>query len=235
MPVLAIIIILGMIFFLTLMIISMSFYEAGTFNDHNYPKYNFYENYISDLGRKYTFTGESNFISQTIFRIAMMFGTITLIALYIYFLIVFRKIKEKKLGTAASIIGLIASFFCVSVAFTSFDLFVILHRICTIIFGFFILVSNIILFFVLFKIEKYPANYRAFFIITNSILVFYILISLIIGFDAPYFQEVTKIVTQKFAICLNFIGLGLQAYGLHKSLDFQNKKLKNNLSHNKIY
>jgi hypothetical membrane protein len=207
----------------------MSFYEAGNFVDYNFPRYSFYRNWISDLGRRYGFVGQTNFTSKILFQVGMMFGSFFLLTMYSHLFVTFKKITTSKIGFIGAILGLVSSLACISIAFTTFDLYKTPHRICTIIFGVFVLISNFMLIIVILKLNKYPTSYKIFFIISNMLLVFYILITAIFGFDAPYFQEVTKIVTQKIVVGLNFIALMVQAYGLNKIAINQKDDLKHDI------
>lgn len=80
------------------------------------------------------------------------------------------------------------------------------------------LIANILILVALFRIDIYPRKYGILFFICNIILFTYILAYLIIGFNAPYYQEVVKIVGQKLIIFINFLNLPVQLYILNKSL-----------------
>ena len=58
--------------FVILNIIAMFLYPSGTHRDNLSSGYSFTKNFLSDLGRSITFSGEINFLSSLIFNIAMI-------------------------------------------------------------------------------------------------------------------------------------------------------------------
>ncbi|NHJ49666.1 MAG: hypothetical protein FK733_17885 [Asgard group archaeon] len=224
MPIISIIIILGFTSFLAFMISGMVIYEGGNFIENDYPKYNFTRNYISDIGRDFTYTGELNTIPQLMFQLAMMAATVSIVSIYAFFIHLLRKFEEKnKLGITGSIFGFFSTIFCTSIAFVPYDTMVELHRLCVYFFGGLVLTANILHIITFFKIEDFPNKYRAIFIVCSTLLLVYIIIYSALGPDAPDLQEIVKIVAQKIVIGATFINLGVQAYGLNRGLNKYNR------------
>lgn len=122
---------MGFITFLSLMISGMLIYEVGKFHEPDLNRYNFIENYLSDLGRVYTYSGVLNNVSKTLFEVAMFVAAFMIIALYTFYFRIFRSIENKsKLGFAGSIVGLVSTLSCISVGLVSIDVHVTLHRVC---------------------------------------------------------------------------------------------------------
>jgi hypothetical protein len=215
----------GFFAFLSLMITGMLIYEGGNFHDNNLDRYSFIENYLSDLGRVYAYSGELNNISKTLFEVALFVAAFLIISLYTFYIRIFRNLENKnKIGIAGSIVGLASTLSCISVALVSFDVYVTLHRICAFALGILMLVANILILIGLLRIDAYPRIYGILFFITNLIVFTYILAYLVIGFNAPYYQEVVKIVGQKLIIFVNFLNLPIQLIVINKNLGITNGK-----------
>lgn len=205
------------------MISGMLIYEDGNFHDHNLDRYSFIENYLSDLGRVYTYSGELNNVSKTLFKVALFTAAFMIITLYTFYIKIFRNIENKsKVDFAGSIVGLASTLSCISVALVSFDAHATLHRICAFLLGILMLIANILILIALFRIDIYPRMYGILFFITNLIVFTYIFSYLIIGFKAPYYQEVVKIVGQKPIIFVNFLNLPIQLFVINKNLKTTN-------------
>ena len=63
---------LGLFIFLN--IISMLSYSGGTYLDNMNPGYSFTHNFLSDLGRTMSFSGEVNFLSAQLFNMSLILG-----------------------------------------------------------------------------------------------------------------------------------------------------------------
>ncbi|HUT80657.1 MAG TPA: hypothetical protein VMZ29_05570 [Candidatus Bathyarchaeia archaeon] len=215
--ILGIIITVGFTAFLSLIITAMIIYDGGNFDEPNLPKYSFYKNFISDLGRIYTFDGELNIVPRILFQVSVIFGGIAILTLYAFLIDIFRKEKRlKKIGITGASSGILSAIFCMMIAFLAFDIYNKLPVICMFIFGIFIMLANFILFFTIRKINEYPNFYKVLFIGCNFLLLVFIVINIAIEHDSPYWQEIVKIVGQKIVFAINIINLGLQVYGINK-------------------
>jgi hypothetical membrane protein len=206
------------------MIAGMITYDGGNFIENDYPRYSFSRNYLSDLGRDYTYTGELNTTPQILFQMAMFAATISIVSIYSFLIHSLRKLENRsKLGIAGSIFGLVSTIFCTSIAFIPYDTMVELHRLCVYFFGGFVLVANTIYIIAFYKIKEYPNKYCIIFIICSALLLSYIIIYSSMGMNPPVIQEITKIIGQKIVIGITFINLGIQAYGFNRGLSKYNK------------
>jgi hypothetical membrane protein len=206
------------------MIAGMAVYDGGNFIENDYPRYSFSRNYISDIGRDYTYTGELNTIPQILFQMAMFAATISIVSIYAFLIHSLKKLENiSKLGIAGSIFGLISTIFCISIAFIPYDTMVVLHRICVYFFGGSVLIANTMHIIAFYKIKEYPNKYVIIFIVCSALLFAYIIIYSAMGMDSPDIQEIVKIIGQKIVIGATFINLGIQAYGFNRGLSKYNK------------
>jgi hypothetical protein len=74
---------LGLIIFVSFTTIAILFYPGSTYLDPNSVGYNFFYNFLSDLGRTLTFNYENNFLSAFFFNNAMFICGILFIFFYI--------------------------------------------------------------------------------------------------------------------------------------------------------
>ena len=87
--------------FLFLNITSMLLYPGSTFRDHLTLGYSFTENFLSDLGRTLTFSGEINFLSSQLFNMSLVFAGGVFALFYLHVRKVFNSDKQKILATTA--------------------------------------------------------------------------------------------------------------------------------------
>lgn len=207
--------------FILLTIISSLTYKGGSrFNELN-PYYSFTENYLSELGANSTYSGYSNNIPKIFFDIAVIFGSAGLTIFYHNLPFLFKKSEKRihSLSIAASVIGILSSFMCMSVAFVPVDVFGLAHRICVYIFGCLVLPTQILFAIAIFLDKEYPNFYGWIYSLFSVVLAAYILMNIIIKYNAPYKQEVAKIVGQKIVILFNAINVIIQAYGTRRILN----------------
>jgi len=162
--------------------------------------YLFFKNFLSDLGRTKTHSGQLNFHSSLLFNMALTLGGITYILFYIFLKDLFPNKILAKLGSLLGICGAVSF---IGVAFTPADEFIVPHIMANeSIFRFFFL-STIIYSWLMYKSDLIDNKYLIGNIIFIVSLFAYILI-LSYG-PKPYepggleFQAVS----QKF-IMLNF-------------------------------
>ena len=211
---------LGIIFFFIFMTSSMIIYKGGNFNNPDFNQYSFYENYLSDLGRMYTFTGELNTIPRILLQIAVIFGSFIIFLLFYSSTKLFIKIPVKnKIGLSGSLIGFLSPIFCLFAGFFLFDIYPISHRAFFYVFGVLFLISNILILINMQLLKIYPKNYVFISIFCNFLLISYIVIYTIIGPNAPYIQEIIKIIGQKLIIPISIFNFLFQLFFLNRKKD----------------
>ncbi|MHA1154688.1 MAG: hypothetical protein ACTSQK_01155 [Candidatus Heimdallarchaeota archaeon] len=212
--------VIGSFLFVILLVIGMAFYQGGTRFNFDEPRFSFTDNYFSELGSVTSFSGESNIISRVFFAVAIVFGGSGLMIFYYNIPFLFRHSNKKihSISKAASIIGIVSSFACVTIAFVPVDVFTIAHRACVYIFALLVLPTQIILAITILLDTDYPNVFGWFFVAYGTILMAYIMLNAIMQFDNPYYQEVVLIIGQKIIIFLNAVNIGVQAAGSRKQL-----------------
>ncbi len=116
----------GFLFFL---IVSMLFYTGGTEFDPSANSYNFFTNFLSDLGFVTTFSGSSNIISSIFFAIAMFSIGLSCIPFMFSFYRQFcRETTARRKAVFAGIFGIVSGLGYIGVGLTPFDQVELLHN-----------------------------------------------------------------------------------------------------------
>jgi len=195
--------------FILFTIIGMFFYTGGTYNDSTTPSYSFFENFVSDIGRTVSHSGESNFIAFLCFSIAFFIVGISLVASFLAFPTFFRKDHFLKgISMIGSIFGIFTAFCFVGITFAPSDINPVGH--IFFVYGGFLsgLVPSILYTIIIFRKKEYPSRYAINFMIFAIILIGYVI--LLFGGPDNLVIQVTgqKIVLYSFAICLFIHGYG---------------------------
>ena len=114
---------LGIIFYITLIVIAILTYPGGTKDNASIVGYTFWGNTFSDLGRVTALNGDPNPISITLFSFAYGINAITMILFYLVFMHKFDvedlPAKTSKIG---SWFGIISSIALIGIIFTPADI-----------------------------------------------------------------------------------------------------------------
>ena len=94
-------------FFVILNIIAMLCYSGGTYLDHLNPGYSFAGNFLSDLGRTMSFSGEVNFLSSQLFNMALILSGGIFAAFYFRVHKVFAAENQHTLALIGSFFGVL--------------------------------------------------------------------------------------------------------------------------------
>ena len=224
----------SMIGFMFCVIVSMYLYKGGIYHmissdglpmcpgescvdeGHLTDGYLFFKNFLSDLGRTQTHSGQLNFHSSLLFNMALSLGGVTYILFYIFLKNLFPNKILAKIGSFFGICGAISF---IGVAFTPADKFIVPHIIANeYIFRFFFL-STIIYSWLMYKTDLIDNKYLIGNIIFILSLFSYILI-LAYG-PKPYepggleFQAVS----QKFIMLNFFISIVSQTMAYNKLIE----------------
>ena len=205
----------SMIIFVLLNITAMFMYAGGNINDHNQEGYSFIRNFFSDLGRRYSFSGESNLISCLLFN-----SSLTIIGLT--FMILFYKVrsifsKNTTLILLATFFGVYSGFSYIGVGFTPADLYLEAH----IFFAHWafraLFAASILYSILIFQTEGFENRYAYAFIVFGFMVFFYVLYSEVV-LDDPRINPaslVKHVIAQKmvvfwilFAVYIYSVGAG---------------------------
>ncbi len=122
------VIVIGTLQFVILTIIAMMFYTGGTRIDKTTEGYNFFTNFLSDLGRTTTYSREGNLVSVILFVLALTGLGVTFLAYFRIIPEIFNQNEmEEKLGKIIANIGTIAAFTFMGVAVTPANLVAPIH------------------------------------------------------------------------------------------------------------
>ena len=115
----------AIIVFVILNITAMFLYAGGNINDHSQEGYSFIRNFFSDLGRRYSYSGDSNLISCILFNASLSIVGLTFMALFYKAKSIFSEYKI--LIFLATFFGVYSGFSYVGVGFTPADLYLEAH------------------------------------------------------------------------------------------------------------
>ena len=178
--------------------------------------YLFFKNFLSDLGRTQTHSGQLNFHSSLLFNMALTLGGITYILFYIFLKDLF---PNKILAKIGSLLGICGAVSFIGVAFTPADEFIVPHIMANeSIFRFFFL-STIIYSWLMYKSDLIDNKYLIGNIIFIVSLFAYILI-LAYG-RKPYEPSGIEFqaVSQKFIMLNFFLSIITQTMAYNKLID----------------
>ena len=161
--------------FICLQIIAMLVYPGGTYFDLESSQYSLTRNFLSDLGRYKSFSGENNFISCQLFNMSLIMAGGVFIIFYYKVATLFA--LYNKLARLGSILGGLGGFSLIAVGLTPSDLYFSLHVISAkFIFRFFLLTA-IIFSWLIFKSKIINFQYAVGYIIFTILLLIYLIIS----------------------------------------------------------
>jgi len=203
--------------FIVLQIISMLTYSGGTFFDPQNTGYSFTRNFLSDLGRTESFSGNINFIPSLLFNMSLLLAGGVFVMFYFNIRSLFLEGNYIGLAFLGSVFGILGGIALVGVGLTPSDLYLSFHELsATWMFRCFFVASlcySIIIYRSDFIENKYAFGY---FLFALSIL-FYIFISEL-G-PSPMGSELAltiQVVSQKIIIFVFVSAVYLQTRGIQK-------------------
>lgn len=202
--------------FIILGIIAMFFYTGGTYHNPSNPGYDFWNNFLSDLGRTKSFSGRSNAVSFVITTITLSIFGFSFIPFFLALTSHFSKESksQKWVSVSTAFFGIIAAICNIGVAFTPWDLYLLEHNLF--VFGAFTstFLACILCSIVIFLNKNYPNKYAIVFIAFSIAMNLYILLTIFGPWDKEGFT--LQITGQKiivYCMCSTFI---IQGYGAWK-------------------
>lgn len=122
--------ILGFALYAILNVLAMIFYLGGTASDHGAVGYSFLDNFFSDLGMKFTYSGEMNTLSFILFASSLVLVGVVLALFFILLSTYFKDPgmgkNQSKVGTIA---GCVAGISCIGIAFSPWDRYLVMHMV----------------------------------------------------------------------------------------------------------
>ena len=169
---------IGLIAFVFLNLFAMFLYSGGILNDPTTPSYLFLYNFLSDLGRLYSHSGNINFHSSLFFNLSLIIAGIVFIIFYFLLLNIFNNNKKiNLLSKAGSGFGILGGFCLIGVALTPSDLYLDLHKIFANWLFRLLFICSIIYSLVLRYDNKFSTRYSIGYIIFSLSIGLYVLVS----------------------------------------------------------
>ena len=203
--------------FIILNIIAMLTYPGSTYLDNLSPGYSFTRNFLSDLGRTMSFSGEVNFHSAQLFNMSLILVGGVFTFFYIHVHRVFSANNQRRLAFIGSIFGVFGGLALIGVGLTPSDLYLSTHIFCaTWLFRFFFIAS----FFysiVIFRHAQFENKFAGGYFIFTLLILLYILVSEL-GPDPKIsqFALTFQVVSQKIILLFFIISVYIQTMGLKK-------------------
>ena len=127
--------IFGAILFILNNIIASFFYAGGSHVDPTNPGYSFMWNYVSDLGRVHSLSGELNLVSRIIFTITLTLVGLSAVFFSAAFTDFFKKTKFSSIRYIALISGILYGLCYIIIGYLPLDTLYIFHTTIVIIAG----------------------------------------------------------------------------------------------------
>ena len=203
--------------FIILNIIAMLSYPGSTYRDSLTSGYSFTHNFLSDLGRTMSFSGEVNFLSAQLFNMSLMLAGLVFIIFYLQVWQVFSEDSLNMLALVGSFFGVLGGLALAGVGLTPADLYLDLHIICaTWLFRVFF-VSSLCYSSVIFCHSRFKNKYALGYLVFTFSILLYILISEL-GPDpkVSQFSLILQVVSQKMILLILMSAIYIQTLGLKK-------------------
>lgn len=207
------------IVFLISTTIGMLYFPGGTMLDHNTKGYSFFNNFFSDLGRRYTYSGDSKWISFFSFEIALLFQSF---AMFVFNLAFLKYTRSKELNPSAYYVALICGsifpFLLAGIALTPCDLYLPNHMLCVRV-GFGLLLPLSLAYTILIRQHHLMPNKYGNVMLSIVIAIALYLVMIFFGPDPKkvgYIQQTSqKIIVYSMVFSLLYLSIGTKKY-LHK-------------------
>lgn len=203
--------------FIILNIVAIFSYPGGTYINKNTADYSITQNFLSDLGKTISFSGEINFISSQLFNMSLIMAGTIFILFYINVKKIFCNNNQKHLAMIGSLFGIFGGFSLIGVGITPSDLYLDMHIIfATWLFRFF-LIASICYSVVILIDENFPNRYASGYLLFTLSILLYILISEL-GPDPKInvFSLAIQVVAQKIILIIFMLSVYIQTIGFNK-------------------
>ena len=203
--------------FIVFNLIAMFLYPGSTYLNNLSSGYSFTQNFLSDLGRTLTFSGEVNFLSSQLFNMSLILVGSVFALFYLHVRKVFNSDKQKILAFIGSFFGVLGGLSLAGVGFAPADLYLEIHIVCaTWLFRFFF-VASLCYSIVLFRHAQFENKFVAGYLVFTFSILLYILVSEL-GPDPKIsqFALVLQVVSQKIILLILMAAIYMQTLGLQK-------------------
>ncbi|MCG3254332.1 MAG: DUF998 domain-containing protein [Candidatus Heimdallarchaeota archaeon] len=208
----------GSFLFLLNNFLASLFYKGGSHADPNNPGYSFLWNYVSDLGRTISISGEVNLISRIIFTTTLV---IVGFSAFFYCIVIssfYKRTTLSKHGTVVLIFGVLNGIVYIIIGFLPIDTQLLPHNVFVVFAFFFKIILMVFLIRIILRDENYPNVYAYIFLSYLCVFLLFIVFLIFSLFDilVPYLQ--TSIIGQKLTFYLEAVLYIIQAFGAFRYL-----------------
>ena len=217
--------IIGMVGFLLCIVLSISFYPGGTIKQENTSGYIFTEDFLSDLGRTVSPSGDNNFASMILFICALASISLSMSG---FFYGTFRYFKNKfplqgiSLGIG-TVLFIVSFCFLLGVGFTPANIALPPHIFFAVWFFRLIFLAGLLNAIAFFKMDRTTINHGLGYGLIALSTCCYILFS-DFNLGGLFFADTFKpeVISQKFIVISLILGTGMVGY-------FNNRFIKQHL------
>ena len=203
--------------FIVFNIIAMFFYPGSTFLNNSSLGYSFTQNFLSDLGRTMSFSGEINFFSAQFFNMSLILAGVVFTFFYFHVRKVFLEDNQQFIALIGSVFGILGGFSLIGVGITPADLYLEFHIICATWLFRFLFIASIFYSIVIFRNDQYENKYASGYLIFTFSILLYILVSEL-GPDPKIsqFSLILQVVSQKIILLIFMVSVYIQTLGLKR-------------------
>ena len=203
--------------FIVFNLIAMFLYPGSTYLNNLSSGYSFTQNFLSDLGRTLTFSGEVNFLSSQFFNISLILAGGVFSLFYLHVQKVFNIENQRALAFIGSFFGILGGLSLMGVGLTPADLYLEIHIVCsTWLFRFFF-IASLCYSIVIFRHAQFENKFAAGYLVFALSILLYILVSEL-GPDPKIdqFALVLQVVSQKIILLILMAAIYIQTLGIQK-------------------
>ena len=203
--------------FIIFNLIAMMLYPGGTFLDNDTKGYSFTRNFLSDLGRTDSFSGEINFISAQLFNTTLIVSGFIFTKFYIHVRKVFSAENQLLIASIGSIFGVLGGLSLVGVGLTPANLYLDLHIICASWLFRFFFIASLCYSIAIYRYSQLDNKYAMGYLLFSISIFAYIIISEL-GPDPKVnqFALTLQVVSQKLILLILMAAIYIQTIGLKK-------------------
>jgi len=203
--------------FIIFNIIAMLTYPGSTYHDNLSLGYSLTQNFLSDLGRTVSFSGETNFFSSLFFNMGLILTGIVFTFHYFHIWRVFLQDSPQILSLIGSTFGMLGGLSLIGVGLTPSDLYLDIHIICSIWLFRFFFVASLCYSVVILRHARFENKFAGGYLFFTFSILLYIFVSEF-GPDPELNQYALaiQVVSQKIILLIFMASIYIQTMGLKK-------------------